>query len=203
MIKRHGKGEVMRRTAAETREHILKVAHELFYWHGIRAVGIDKVAAEAGIAPTTLYRIFAAKDDLIAAYVDRSHDSSVAKFTEAADKAGPDPKDQLLAMFDSLIEQMNPAEFRGCACMMTLAEFPDPELPAHQKAIASKTWVRGRIGELTARIEGVEDPEKLADQLVLIWEGANASAQALGVGGPAKHTREFAETTITAAIGNR
>lgn len=193
----------MRRTAAETREHILEVAHELFYWHGIRAVGIDKVAAEAGIAPTTLYRIFAAKDDLIAAYVDRSHDNSVAKFTEAADKAGPDPKDQLLAMFDSLIEQMNPDEFRGCACMMTLAEFPDPELPAHQKAIASKTWVRGRIGELTARIEGVEDPEKLADQLVLIWEGANASAQALGVGGPAKHTREFAETTIAAAIGNR
>ena len=50
-----------RRSAAETREHVLGVAQKLFYWHGIRATGIDKVAAEAGVAPTTLYRLFASK----------------------------------------------------------------------------------------------------------------------------------------------
>ena len=56
--------------AAETREHVLAVAHELFYWHGIRATGVDAIAAEAEVAPTTLYRLFASKDDLIAAYID-------------------------------------------------------------------------------------------------------------------------------------
>jgi AcrR family transcriptional regulator len=61
-----------RRTAAQTREHVLAIANELFYWHGIRATGIDAVAAEAGVAPTTLYRLFASKDDLIAAYVERA-----------------------------------------------------------------------------------------------------------------------------------
>jgi AcrR family transcriptional regulator len=60
------------RSAAQTREHVLGVAHELFYWHGIRATGVDRVAAEAAVAPTTLYRLFASKDDLIAAYIARA-----------------------------------------------------------------------------------------------------------------------------------
>ena len=63
-----------RRTSAETRDHILEVAERLFYWDGIRATGVDTVAAEAGVAPTTLYRLFASKDDLVAAYVDRCRD---------------------------------------------------------------------------------------------------------------------------------
>src|ERR1700733_4056215 len=57
------------RSSAQTREHVLGVAHELFYWHGIRATGVDRVAAAAGVAPTTLYRLFASKDDLVAAYI--------------------------------------------------------------------------------------------------------------------------------------
>ena len=61
-----------RRPAAETRAHVLDVAHELFYWQGIRATGVDRVAAAAGVAPTTLYRLFACKDDLVAAYVERA-----------------------------------------------------------------------------------------------------------------------------------
>ena len=62
----------MPRSAAETRGHVLAVANELFYWHGIRATGIDRVAAEAGVAPTTLYRLFASKDELIGAYIERA-----------------------------------------------------------------------------------------------------------------------------------
>ena len=65
-------GRAGRRSSAETREHVLAVAHELFYWQGIRATGVDKVAAEAEVAPTTLYRLFASKDDLVAAYVERA-----------------------------------------------------------------------------------------------------------------------------------
>ena len=62
----------MPRSSADTREHVLGVAHELFYWQGIRATGVDRVAVAAGVAPTTLYRLFASKDDLIAAYIERA-----------------------------------------------------------------------------------------------------------------------------------
>ena len=80
-----------RRSADETRAHVLAVAHELFYWQGIRAIGVDRIAAEAEIAPTTLYRLFASKDDLIAAYVERAHEAYREWFRTALDRGGDDP----------------------------------------------------------------------------------------------------------------
>ena len=187
-----------RRTAAETREHVLAVAHELFYWHGIRATGVDTIAAEAEVAPTTLYRLFASKDDLIAAYIERADGLYREWMTAAtAPDIGP-PRERILALFDALAEQVQPQRCRGCPFLMALAEFPDPQLPAHAGAVATKAWVRGRLRELTAAM-AVGDPEALADQLAVVMEGVYASAQALGAGGPARRARALAETLIDAA----
>jgi AcrR family transcriptional regulator len=178
----------MRRTAAETRELVLDVASRLFYWQGIRATGVDKIAAEAGVSPNVLYRAFATKDDLVAAYVARSREQSQERLDAAVTKAGSDARAGILAMFDVLAEDIRPEVFRGCACMMTLAEFPDEALPAHQGAVGAKTWVRERLGELAARL-GVAEPEVLADQLSIIWEGTNSTAQAMGADGPPASAR--------------
>ena len=187
-----------RRTAAETREHVLAVAHELFYWNGIRATGVDAIAAEADVAPTTLYRLFASKDDLIAAYIERADGLYREWLTAAtAPVVGP-PRERILALFDALDEQVQPERCRGCPFLMALAEFPDPQLPAHAGAVATKAWVRGRLGELTAAM-AVGDPDALADQLAVVMEGVYASAQALGAGGPARRARALAETLMDAA----
>ena len=79
----------MPRSSAETREHVLGVAHELFYWHGIRATGVDRVAVVARVAPTTLYRLFASKDDLIGAYIERADRLYRDWFDAAAAAGGP------------------------------------------------------------------------------------------------------------------
>ena len=187
-----------RRTAAETREHVLAVAHELFYWNGIRATGVDAIAAEADVAPTTLYRLFASKDDLIAAYIERADGLYREWLTAAtAPVVGP-PRERILALFDALDEQVQPERCRGCPFLMALAEFPDPQLPAHAGAVATKAWVRGRLGELTAAM-AVGDPDALADQLAVVMEGVYASAQALGAAGPARGARALAETLMDAA----
>lgn len=178
----------MRRTAAETRELILEVASRLFYWQGIRATGVDKIAAQASVSPNVLYRAFATKDDLVAAYVARSRERAQARFDAAIAAAGPDPRARVLAMFDALAEDIRPEVFRGCACMMTIAEFPDPALPAHQSAIGSKTWIHARFGELAEQLR-VAEPDVLADQLSIIWEGTNNTAQAMGADGPPASTR--------------
>jgi AcrR family transcriptional regulator len=81
---------------------VLEVAHELFYWHGIRATGVDRVAAEAAVAPTTLYRLFASKDDLVAAYVARAHRIYRLWFDEAAGDGGATARGRILAVFDAL-----------------------------------------------------------------------------------------------------
>jgi AcrR family transcriptional regulator len=195
-----------RRTAAQTREHVLAVAHELFYWHGIRATGVDAIAAEADVAPTTLYRLFASKDDLIAAYIERADRLYREWMTEATAPTAGSPRERILALFDALDEQVQPQRCRGCPFLMALAEFPDPQLPAHAHAVATKAWVRDRLGELTdalAREAPVADPAALADQLAVVVEGVYASAQALGAAGPARRARAIAETLIDAAVRPR
>ena len=147
----------MPRSSAETREHVLGVAHELFYWHGIRATGVDRVAVAAG---------------------------------------GPDPREQILAVFDALDEQVQPQHCRGCPFLMALAEFPDP---AHRAAVTMKAWVRDRFGQLAAALAGggrAARPELLADQLALVMEGTYASAQALSAEGPARHARTVVESLL-------
>ena len=112
----------MRRSAEQTRELVLEVAHQLFYWHGIRATGVDRVAAEAGVAPTTLYRLFSSKDDLVAAYIDRAFRLYRDWFDAAAAAGGAAPRDRILAVFDALAEQVQPHQCRGCPFLMALAE---------------------------------------------------------------------------------
>jgi AcrR family transcriptional regulator len=191
-----------RRTGGETRDHILEVAHELFYWNGIRATGVDRIATEAGVAPTTLYRLFESKDGLIAAYVERAATLYKQWFTRASQAPAGRPRERILALFDALAEQTQPQRCRGCPFLMALTEFPDPELPAHAHAVATKAWVRDRLRTLTddlAATTPVRDPAALADDLAVIVEGVYASAQGLGANGPAQRARAIAETLIDAA----
>jgi AcrR family transcriptional regulator len=50
---------------ATARERLLAVAYELFSRSGIRAVGVDTIIAQAGVAKMTLYRHFPSKHDLV------------------------------------------------------------------------------------------------------------------------------------------
>jgi AcrR family transcriptional regulator len=181
---------------------VLEVAGDLFYARGIRATGVDRVAAEAGIAPTTLYRLFPSKDDLVAAYVERAHgevqDTAVAAMAAAA----PDPRAQILAIVDTFAQQIQDGGFRGCAMQMTLSEFPNPDLPAHRNAVAGKIWVREMFGELTEKLD-VDDPAALADHLSLIIDGMLAVAQSLGPDGPAKSARRLAEAILPPVTPSR
>jgi AcrR family transcriptional regulator len=179
----------------------MQVARDLFYWHGIRATGIDKVAAEAGVAPTTLYRRFASKDDLVAAYVEREGLQFQEWFTAAVDVPDLPPRKRILAVFDALDEQVQPHVCRGCPFLIALAEFPDSSMPAHRHAVETKAWVRSRFRDLTdelAETTPVDDPAALADQLTLVVEGVYASTQALGAAGPARQARALAEMLLDA-----
>ncbi|MEW9554853.1 TetR/AcrR family transcriptional regulator [Nonomuraea sp. NPDC050783] len=188
----------MQRTAEKTRSHVLRVAGELFYRKGIRATGIDRVAAEADVAPPTLYRIFASKDGLVSAYVQDTHREFQDLVTKVVEAAGPDPRDQILAIFDTVSGQVASEGYRGCPMQMALAEFPDADLPAHRNAVAAKSWLRETLGELTGRL-GADDPAEMADHLTVVFEGLHASGQSLGPAGPAKRVRGLVEMILSTA----
>jgi AcrR family transcriptional regulator len=193
-----------RRSAADTRAHVLATAHRLFYWEGIHSTGVDKIAADAGVASTTLYRLFASKDDLVAAYVSSNAEPYKTWMTEATRPALGPPRQRILALFDALAEQTQPEHCRGCPFLMTLAEFPDPNHPAHVEAVATKAWVREHLRRLTNELAAelpVADPDALADQLVIVVEGVYASVQALGVNGPATQAHTIITTLLDTAAG--
>jgi AcrR family transcriptional regulator len=192
-----------RRSGAQTREHILEVAADLFYWEGIRATGVDTIAARADVAPTTLYRLFASKDDLVAAYVERCSASYRERLTAAASPPNGTPRERILAVFDVFTDEALSESCRGCPFMMVLAEFPDPDHPAHGHAVAHKTWVRSLLHDLVgalARATPLREPGAVADQLALLADGIYGSVQALGAAGPARLGRSCAETLIDAAM---
>ena len=175
----------MRRPAAETREHVLQVARNLFYERGIRATGVDRVAEAAGIAPTTLYRLFAGKDELVAAYLQREAAAYRDWFAAAAE-------DGVLGVFDALVVQVRAPDCRGCPFQIGAAELADPGLAGFAVAVEIKRWTRERFGELVA-------DASLADELMLVLEGVYASVLTLGRDGPVLRAREFVRRLLDAA----
>ncbi|TMR21610.1 TetR/AcrR family transcriptional regulator [Nonomuraea zeae] len=172
------------------------MAGDLFYRKGIRATGVDLVATEADVAPTTLYRLFTSKDGLVGAYVENTHHDFRHQVTTTIHNAAPHPHDQILAIFDLVLQQVSSTQYRGCPMLMALAEFPDPDLPAHRNAVTAKSWFRDTISQLTHQLTA-DNPTELADHLTLVFEGLHASGQSLGPQGPAKHARTLVEKLLT------
>jgi AcrR family transcriptional regulator len=155
------------------RERILDTAFRLFYAHGLRAVGVDTIIAEAGVAKATFYRHFPAKDDLIVAYLDTVDQIWSGQLHAAAEAAGPAPADQLVGLFDALGAVCQREGYRGCAFINAAAEAA-PGSAVHERTVAHKHKVLAWIRDL-ARSAGSRHPELLARSLTLLLDGGLAS----------------------------
>lgn len=178
------------------RERILETAQRLFYRDGFRAVGIDTIIAEAGIAKMSLYRHFPSKDDLIVAYLEESNRQFWA-WLDAATADAHDPVDRLVAMFKAIETLSTSPECFGCTFQGTAAEFPDRDHPGHQVALAHKQAVRDRFAELAGQA-GLHDPDDLGSQLLLLMDGAWVAARMFGPRNPAAGLTAAARALIDA-----
>jgi AcrR family transcriptional regulator len=147
------------------KERILETADRLFYLRGIRAVGVDTIAAEIGISKRTLYNHFPSKDELIAAYLER-------RFTPAPASEKP-PVEQILGTFDRLERGFASKGFRGCPFVNAVAELGPEDQSVRKIAVAFKESRRIWFRDLLRQI-GVADPEGLATQLTLLVDGSIA-----------------------------
>lgn len=165
------------------RERILAAAQELFYRHGIHAVGVDAIAEAARTNKMTLYRHFASKDELIAACLRELARTKDAEWDAIAASHPGDPKAQLLAWLQRMGEWMAREADRGCALANAAIELPDQEHPARRVVKEYKSAVRQRLVDL-CRDAGLNDPEALADEVFLLCEGARIAAQSLASDAP-------------------
>src|ERR1700722_11448542 len=181
------------------RDRILETAEDLFYREGIHAVGIDTVIEKSGVAKMSLYRNFASKDDLVAAYLE-ARGQRYWQWWDGVMALNPsEPRRQLRDLFEAIAVRTRRPEFRGCAFLKAASEFPDEGSRARVVALAHKKQMRRRLLKL-CRATGARQPKVLSNQLLMLIEGAYATAGILGKRDAVKAAAKAAEALIDAAV---
>jgi AcrR family transcriptional regulator len=158
------------------RERILETAYELFSQHGTRAVGVDRIIAECGIAKMTLYRNFPSKDDLILAFLDERDARWTRAWLQAeAERRGTTPGERLLAIFDTFESWFAREDFEGCSFINVMLEVVEPEHPVRRATVKHLESIRDFVRGLAAEA-GIEDTDAFARQWHILMKGSIVSA---------------------------
>jgi AcrR family transcriptional regulator len=158
----------------DVRDGILATASDLFYQHGIRAVGVDLVVEKAGVAKTSLYRHFATKDDLVVAFLQRMDEEFWKTWDEVSQQHPDDGRAELNAQLEWIGERVNQPDYRGCPQLNIAAEYPELGHPARKFAKEHKREMRRRLKNIAEKLKSA-DPDQLAGQLAVLINGAFVS----------------------------
>jgi len=183
---------------------LLEAARQLFYYEGVRAVGVEAVVEKAGVNKMSLYRQFKSKDDLVLAYLERSDESFWGYFNGSMAKHPDDARAQLLQFFIDVSERASRPGYRGCPFVNVAAEFPDLTHAARQFVQRNKALLLTRLRD-RAEAAGATDPDALADDLAFLIEGAYTASQTFGTDAPRliKSLPRTARVLLDAAIPAR
>ena len=177
-------------------QRIVAAADRLFYAQGIRAVGVDAIAAAAEVSKRTLYNYYPTKDDLIAAYLTARFQKHITPPSDAP------AREQILGYFDRIGAMVADGSFRGCPYVNAVGELADPKHPAAGIAIQFKEQRRQWYRALLERL-GAKHADALATQIQLLAEGAIATALVRGDPAAARAARDAAEVLLDAATERR
>ncbi|MGI5380124.1 TetR/AcrR family transcriptional regulator [Streptomyces sp. CA-251387] len=160
---------------ASTRDRLLDAAAELFYREGV-SIGVEALCRTAGVSKRSMYQLFASKDEVLAASLERRLPEYGAQLMPAAQESGT-PRERILQVFARLEKASTEPAYQGCPYLAALVELKDLEHPASVVARGAKEWLKGFF-RAQAEKGGVRDPELLARQLMLVFDGASARAGA-------------------------
>jgi AcrR family transcriptional regulator len=152
------------------RDRIFETACDLFYKHGIRDVGVDLIATEAGTNKMSFYRSFASKDELVAEYLEQKGREFWVWWDAIVAAHEGDARTQIEALFDAYVTTTCFEDSRGCAFANATVEIADEDHPARHVAVRQKTEMRRRFRTLAAQV-GAAKADELGDALMLLMEG--------------------------------
>lgn len=179
-------------------ERLLATATELFAANGIRAVGIDRILAESGVAKASLYSAFGSKDALVRVYLEGLDLRDRARWQDAV-SAVADPRERVYAFFDLAAASAPVRNFRGCQYLNAATEFPAGAESMLAPVREHREWVRDRIAENVAAA-GCARPDHLATQIQLVYDGALAGSKFTHSEEPIHRGREMAADLIAGAL---
>jgi len=169
-----GKGATPQERSAAARARLLAAAGELFYAEGVQSVGIDRVIDHAGVAKATLYSAFGSKDELVRAYLRARHEATRERMERELGARYDTARDRLVGAFEVQGLSFTDPGFRGCAFVSAKAE-ARPGGAVEEAADEYRTWLHTLFFSL-AQEAGARDAKALAQQLVLLYDGAGISA---------------------------
>ncbi|WP_433782650.1 TetR/AcrR family transcriptional regulator [Actinomycetospora sp. CA-101289] len=185
---------------SEARERVLATASGLFYREGIRAVGVERILAEAPATRATFYRHFPSKEDLVLAYL-HGVDAQVRADVQATVDAAPSPAEALRALGTAVADDLARPGFRGCAFLKAANEYPEPDDPVRRVVLEHRAWYESTLAELFAQVFGDSPrrgkPGDAARHFVLIRDGAMAGAHLDGVDSVGDGFRRGVEGLLT------
>jgi AcrR family transcriptional regulator len=162
-------------TRPAPRERLLAAADRLFYEEGVCTVGIDRILEEADVARASLYSTYGSKDELIRAYLQKRSEDWRALVAEALPTRWDNPRDRMLGIFELMAEWFNTPDYRGCPFINASAEAAVTDVVS-EVCDFHREWLRDLFSRLGKEV-GLEDPEGLSAQLVLLCDGAMVGAQ--------------------------
>jgi AcrR family transcriptional regulator len=152
------------------RDRIFDTACDLFYRQGIRCVGVDTIASEAGTNKMSFYRNFPSKDHLIEEYLQKEADEYLAWWNQVIAPYAGDPRRQIEALFEAQVAKVQNQDCHGCAFMNAAVELRETDHDAMRIIHNSKAETRRRFRKL-AKDAGARTPDLLGDALTLISSG--------------------------------
>ena len=183
---------------SKKREILVDTAMELFYKYGYHATGIEKILSVSGVSKMTLYKHFKSKDELILAAMRRRDEQFRNWLMKEVEKRAETPIERILAMFDILDEWFTNKNFHGCLFINATAEYSKTDDPIHAFAAEHKRIFAAYIREILAADRGIADPENVAQQLMMLIDGAIVTAQISGPEKAVNKAKEAAETILNA-----
>jgi AcrR family transcriptional regulator len=158
------------------RDRIVDTAYDLFSRHGIRAVGVDRIVAESGVAKMSLYRHFASKDDLVLTFLQERERRWTNEWLRAeVEERGKTAAQRMLAIFDVFGEWFLIEDFEGCSFINVLLEFDDRSNRMRQASVEHLGNIRSFLRELATEA-GAVDPAALAHQWHILMKGSIVAA---------------------------
>ena len=178
----------------EPLQRLLAATEKLIYANGINATGMEAIVNASGVARKTIYRHFPTKEDLIAEVL-RQRDQRWMQWFIASTSAVPEPKARMLASFDALEEWFLTEDFNGCAFINAAGECGSTSTLINAVAKEHKVNLAHYLEQLAAAY-GVDEPKKMAADLLLLIEGAITVAKVMGDKTAAKNGKRLAEQLL-------
>lgn len=183
---------------ARVRDRIMQTARDLFYRRGIRAVGVETIACEAGTNKMSFYRCFGSKDALVAEYLRGQEREAWAWWDETIARHAGNPRAQIESLFDALATKACKQDSRGCALANAAVEISEPAHPARAVVEGFKAEMRRRFRTLAHEL-GAGDADALGDSLMLLWEGSFLARLTFrGEHSPAENAAKAARSLLAA-----